>query len=65
MAKKLIYGQGIAKNQQEAYQAHWCVDTDLGLETLDCILLDLHAEGKLSRSEYKNMTTTWGIEDDD
>ena len=65
MAKKLIYDQGIAENQQEAFQAHWCIDTTLGLELLDCILLDLHAEGKISREDYRNMTAPhWGVEDE-
>ena len=66
MAKKLIYDQNIAPDQEKAFQNHWCVDTGLGLELLDCILLDLHADGKLTREEYKNMTRDiGGVEDDD
>ncbi len=65
MAKKLIYDQNIAPDQEKAFQNHWCVDTGLGLELLDCILLDLHSEGKISRSEYRNMTAPhWGVEDE-
>ncbi len=47
--------QNVAPNQEEAYQKHWCVDTDLGSEMLDAILLDLHQDGKLNREEYKNL----------
>jgi hypothetical protein len=64
MQKPLKYNQNIAKDQQEAFQNHWCVDAELGLEMLDAILLELHQEGTLDRDEYKALHSKYGVDDE-
>jgi hypothetical protein len=60
MAKKLKRDQNVAKDQEQAFQNHWCVDTTLGAEVLDCILLDIFSEGKITRDDYRNLTAKQG-----